>query len=109
MQTTDIKACVNCKAKRARWDSIYCSDNCKSQFLASLQKEGDEAPYSDGGTMVCQGCGGECMEHRWSTARQIFLGECCTEQDDEDPPCECYYIAADVADASLCRVHGGAR
>jgi hypothetical protein len=25
--------CVNCNTKPARWDSIYCSDACKAQFL----------------------------------------------------------------------------
>jgi hypothetical protein len=27
------KVCCNCKLNRARWDSIYCSDACKTQFL----------------------------------------------------------------------------
>lgn len=26
-------ACVHCKTKAARWDSIYCSDSCKRAFL----------------------------------------------------------------------------
>ena len=37
----------------------------------------DCTPYSDGGVLVCEGCGGECREHRWSRRRQKFLGECC--------------------------------
>jgi hypothetical protein len=32
-------ACVNCKTKAARWDSIYCSEPCKWQFLNSLSEE----------------------------------------------------------------------
>jgi hypothetical protein len=31
--------CVNCKTKRARWDSIYCSERCKWQFMDSLSQE----------------------------------------------------------------------
>ena len=27
------KTCVNCKTKPARWNSLYCSDRCKSAFL----------------------------------------------------------------------------
>jgi hypothetical protein len=27
------KPCVNCKTRLSRWDSIYCSDRCKSAFL----------------------------------------------------------------------------
>jgi hypothetical protein len=33
------KVCVNCKANRARWDSIYCSEHCKAQFMNSLSEE----------------------------------------------------------------------
>jgi hypothetical protein len=27
------KACCNCKTQAARWDSIYCSDACRREFL----------------------------------------------------------------------------
>ncbi|HKE24950.1 MAG TPA: hypothetical protein VKB88_21455 [Bryobacteraceae bacterium] len=27
------KPCVNCKTRLSRWDSLYCSDRCKSAFL----------------------------------------------------------------------------
>jgi hypothetical protein len=33
------KVCVNCKANRARWDSIYCSEHCKWQFMDSLSEK----------------------------------------------------------------------
>jgi hypothetical protein len=33
------KVCVHCKANRARWDSIYCSEHCKTQFHAKLTGE----------------------------------------------------------------------
>jgi hypothetical protein len=28
------KRCVACKHEPARWDSIYCSDRCRREFLA---------------------------------------------------------------------------
>ena len=31
------KPCVNCKTRISRWDSIYCSDVCKSEFLGSFR------------------------------------------------------------------------
>lgn len=33
------KMCSNCKTNRARWDSIYCSDDCRSKFLTFSEKE----------------------------------------------------------------------
>lgn len=33
------KVCCNCKAKPARWDSIYCSDRCRNMFLNFFPKE----------------------------------------------------------------------
>jgi hypothetical protein len=27
------RPCVNCKTRLSRWDSLYCSDRCKSAFL----------------------------------------------------------------------------
>jgi hypothetical protein len=32
------KTCVACKLTPARWDSLYCSDKCKREFL-SFDKE----------------------------------------------------------------------
>jgi hypothetical protein len=33
------KPCVHCKTRISRWDSIYCSEACKSAFLASFNSE----------------------------------------------------------------------
>jgi hypothetical protein len=38
-ESEGAKVCVQCKANRARWDSIYCSDDCKAQFHAELTGE----------------------------------------------------------------------
>jgi hypothetical protein len=32
------KLCVHCKRNRARWDSIYCSEHCRKQFLDALRE-----------------------------------------------------------------------
>jgi hypothetical protein len=32
------KPCVHCKTRISRWDSIYCSDFCKREFLASFSE-----------------------------------------------------------------------
>jgi hypothetical protein len=35
---TARKGCINCNTKPERWDSIYCSDACRSAFLAFPQE-----------------------------------------------------------------------
>ena len=33
------RVCCNCKTTAARWDSIYCSDQCKAQFLSFKEEK----------------------------------------------------------------------
>ena len=32
------KMCVHCKLNRARWDSIYCSEDCHARFINALRE-----------------------------------------------------------------------
>jgi hypothetical protein len=33
------RQCAQCKTAPARWDSLYCSENCKQRFHAELRGE----------------------------------------------------------------------
>ena len=34
-----LNRCIQCKAKGARWNSMYCSDGCKHAFHGELRGE----------------------------------------------------------------------
>ena len=70
------KVCVHCKANRARWDSIYCSDHCKTQFYAEITDSID-----------------------WDEGRDF-------EDEEHEPECTCQQIDVDIYDARGCEAHG---
>src|SRR5262245_55582818 len=73
--------CANCMVVVCPKHSITCEQCGAVWCLDCADVENglclDCIPYSDGGALVCEGCGGECQEHRWSRRQQKFLGECC--------------------------------